>query len=450
MKSGSEFRRNMNQPSRDPSSRNYYRDQGTAEYHRQGNNDHLEDFDSRKPDYASIQGEAGETMAHTVDNYQSPADLYGHRQEGGRDRINSVPGMSFLDGLDQSVNSKEMEDLMDYTFDASTITSNIESKRYRQAQNQNPGAVIDWGDVPAPQRRDSPPSSQQNQLQGNQAVVKPSASSDPTVHTFSSKSDSNQSNKSRAKAVCCGMGRVTLVLLLATILVASVAVILYLVLVRFDSSSNPAASSGSNNDQNNGLASPCCKGNFGTDLLGKEVCSEQLNGPDICCVVCDRNVGQDEPTETEPDDEEEQPDDEPAATAPTGSPTYIRMKPPTSNPTASPSAAPSLRATSATSASTPSPSGSPTSPEPSPAPTSAPSAAIAIAPSAAPTIAPSAAEVSTPAPTHVCCTDTYSGDFVGRNRCIDPTEPRNTCAICQVCPASSETPEEPATGFILD
>ena len=335
---------------------NTSRDQGTAEYLRE---DHLEDFDSQRPDYKSTAGEAA-TATMTASQ---------------RDRIETATGMSLFDHLDQSIDSRDMEDLVDnYTFDGSTITSNIDSKHYRHKYNENAqAAIIDWGSLPASQRRQAP---QQQQ----QPPVKPSNSNDPTVDSgsYSNNSGSRKSKSSRTAALCCGMGKLTLALILLTVLVCSIAVILYLVLVVFDNtngSSNSAASNISGNSNNGGFASPCCSGTFfNRDMLGKEICREQINGPDVCCVVCDKNMAS---VENELENEVNSNTDSnintdtitSIATTTTSSPapTYIRTQAPSATPTVvattttmEPTATPSLRATAAVATTTNSPTSSST------------------------------------------------------------------------------------------
>lgn len=335
---GKEYRNKRRQ---DPTSRYDYDDDNnylSQEYQVEGNKDHLEDFDSQQEDVASKAATSGETFQQEL-----PGSMYFNNGTSNNnkslrttvDRQSSVPGMSFLDDLEQSVNSRAMEELMDYTFDGSTITSDIMSKKYRHAQNQQ--AVIDWGDMPDSQRRQAP------------QVLKESSSADPTIGTFqSSDNHDNSKRNNRASTICCGMGRVALALLCLIILVVVIAVILWLVLVQRGHASNSStAALGSS-----GSGSPCCKGDLsGKDLLGKEICRGQTNGPDICCVVCDKsNPGS---SSTHGTTSSPQQGSTTTSSPVTPSPTYIRTQVPSASPTVSltakptpvPSVSPSLTPT---------------------------------------------------------------------------------------------------------
>jgi hypothetical protein len=74
-----------------------YSDEADAEWYAGGKNDHLEDFDSQRPDYSSLQGEA--------------ATLYSHRPREGS---SVVGGMSFFQDMDMghSVTSGDIQELL--------------------------------------------------------------------------------------------------------------------------------------------------------------------------------------------------------------------------------------------------------------------------------------------------------------------------------------------------
>lgn len=366
---------------------------------------HLEDFDSTKGDIekGSLAGTTGSTLrtqplpqvGEPVAAAQPPYDDIDPIQRGimnaqQHNTSSRSPG-EFMDDILNSggysvTTGKLMNDNEDayddtFTFDGSTITSanDITHKKFQRQQQ-----VVQMAEGYEGNPNQYPP-------------IKPNPS-----HGTASTSGSwgtDRSNKSRVEAICCGLGRLGVILSSVAMTAVAVAVILWLVLGYLP---NQQSGSGS-------LNSACCKGQFEPNMSGREIC----NAANACCVVCANSiVGNEDSIITEPETVPALP--EPIDTATTLPPLTAETEE-----TPEPSSLEQVQSdTSAPTSASPSPSQANTSSPTTLAPTSSPSTEPTSAPSASPTV-----------DTTPCCETYRWGDFPDRRRCSE-TDPEDCCKVC--------------------
>jgi hypothetical protein len=422
-------------------------------------NDHLEDFDSALGDVnegsrsATTSGSTQRQLkltttamsrkSNTASSYDESIrrGVLNARIQSNDETIQSPEAFMnrVLNGSSFSVTTGCMDDMMEngrttgtvlsprapnedyyddtFTFDGSTITS-ARDLTHKKSSPQH--TVVDFNAPGAPTMNHQQPERHAKAAEFGSVMSKTASSS--------------RTEKSQAAKICCGLGRLGLVLAMLALLAAAVATILFLLL---GNEAPPATSS-----------TGCCQGSFEQSWSGREICNAQ----GTCCVVCASSIILPNNPNTGPQDTlattskpTEANTQAPEETTPQAGTPQISA-PPTEPPsqaltTAMPSGSPVIQST------TLQPTIAPTTQVLSPAPTASPTvAATTQLPTAAPSMGDNVVDtLPTEAPTNLeigaeilapnvkCCTDgRQSSDFVGRIRCEDQSDPTTCCRVCSL------------------
>jgi len=374
-------------------------------YSNHDSRDHLEEFDSQLGDVesrgatysseprfsASRRSQQQPHPYHRRQQQQGESNAYeGSIQRGMRNaqtERNETDNSGYLENILNdddggfSVNTGKMEELCGNDeathFDGSTITSAHHDFNRRQQQTLG-GPVLEF------------PS--HTQSYHDKGKYPPSNTEKSHTNSFGSK-DSKRPGETQKKSMCCGLGRLGIVLTLMAIVAVALAFCLWLFLMYLPGQDSDTSSAASAQYPPSSL---CCIGTFDKSLMGEELCKDS----GLCCIVCSDSVvtvnteASDKDSGNDKDDKEAEDDETPIvqATEPpkvSPAPTFVPTPAPTPAPTdATPG--PFVR-TEAPKPATPEPTPAPTEPPTTVTPTIEPTRATA-----APTDAPTDADTAEP------------------------------------------------------